>query len=207
RRTALFRRSQRGRDRAGHGRGQAHDLPRMGVRQGLAAHQHAALMDADELQRWRRVRDAFDELLDLPVAERAARLDEIQRDDAQLARDLRDLLADTELDPETADPPDDAPDQRKGTVISDRFRLLRLLGIGGMGEVHLAERTDELDRKVALKLVRNDLPISIERARREQQILARLNHPHIAGLLDAGITDAGQPWFAMEYVDGERITD
>ncbi len=164
-------------------------------------------MDADELQRWRRVRDAFDELLDLPVAGRAARLDEIQRGDAQLARDLRDLLADTDLDPEMADPPDDVPDQREGTVVSGRFRLLRLLGIGGMGEVHLAERTDDLDRKVALKLVRNDLPISIERARREQQILARLNHPHIAGLLDAGITDAGQPWFAMEYVDGERITD
>jgi serine/threonine-protein kinase len=164
-------------------------------------------MDADSLQRWRLARDAFDTLLDLPACERVTRLDEIHRGDAQLARDLRDLLAHTEFDADADDPPDDAPDRREGTVISGRFRLLRLLGVGGMGEVHLAERTDELDQKVALKLVRNDLPVSIERARREQQILARLTHPHIAGFVDAGITDARQPWFAMEYVDGERITD
>ncbi len=94
-----------------------------------------------------------------------------------------------------------------GDLIGSHFRVLRLLGRGGMGEVYLAERTDDVQKQVALKVMRTDLPISVARARRERQILARLNHPNIAGLVDAGVDDRGQPWFAMEYVEGERITD
>lgn len=165
-------------------------------------------MDEPTLLRWRRARTAFGELLDSPDELRNARIDEIAHGDEQLASDLRTLLA--QVEPEQ----DDAPAEdgtntadRLGTIISGRFRLLRRIGSGGMGEVYLAGRTDELDQKVALKLVRSDLPVPIERARREQQILARLAHPNIAGLVDAGVTGAGQPWFAMDYVDGERITD
>ncbi|ANB18943.1 serine/threonine-protein kinase [Dokdonella koreensis] len=167
-------------------------------------------MDGETLERWRRAREAFGTLIDLPADARAARLAAIGSGDARLAADLAALLAQVgELVDETdgAEAAAEPVAQRAGTVIGGRFRLLGLLGIGGMGEVHLAERTDELDRKVALKLVRSDLPIPVARARREQQILARLSHPHIAALVDAGIGDAGQPWFAMEYIDGARITD
>ncbi|MCR6702187.1 MAG: hypothetical protein NVV68_14005 [Dokdonella sp.] len=168
-------------------------------------------MDASTREHWRRVREAFGVLIDLPAPQRAAQLAAFGAEDATLAADLAALLAQAEAgagaDPDDAGATAEPAPRRAGTIVGGRFRLLGLLGIGGMGEVHLAERTDELDRKVALKLVRGDLPIPAARARREQQILARLSHPHIAALVDAGIGEAGQPWFAMEYVDGARITD
>lgn len=89
------------------------------------------------------------------------------------------------------------------------YRVLSLLGQGGMGSVWLAERADGLfARQVALKLVH---PVLMgrrvtERFAREREILASLTHPHIARLLDAGITDAGQPYLALEYVAGKPIT-
>ncbi len=167
-------------------------------------------MDASTRERWRRVRDAFGVLIDLPAPQRAVHLAALHAEDAALAADLAALLAQADAAGGAGDDAGAAAEpapRRAGTIVGGRFRLLDLLGIGGMGEVHLAERTDELDRKVALKLVRGDLPIPAARARREQQILARLSHPHIAALVDAGIGDAGQPWFAMEYVDGARVTD
>ena len=88
------------------------------------------------------------------------------------------------------------------------YRLVELIGRGGMGAVYLAERADEqFEKQVALKL----LPIGVggEAAQRrflaERQILARLVHPHIARLLDGGITDDGTPYFVMDYVDGVPI--
>jgi eukaryotic-like serine/threonine-protein kinase len=89
------------------------------------------------------------------------------------------------------------------------YRVLSLLGQGGMGSVWLAERADGLfARLVALKLVH---PVLMgrrvtERFAREREILASLAHPHIARLLDAGITDVGQPFLALEYVAGKPIT-
>ena len=171
-------------------------------------------MDAAALQRRRRERAAFHELLDLSPQAREARLADYAGDDPALARALRATLAaadeDVIADIASGDRPDAGErhaEERGPTVVSGRFRLLRLLGIGGMGEVHLAERIDDVQQRVALKLVRDDLPISHARARRERQILAKLNHAHIAGLIDTGIAQTGQPWFAMEYVEGERITD
>jgi len=88
------------------------------------------------------------------------------------------------------------------------WRLLTLIGQGGMGRVYLAERADgAFDQRVAIKL----LPVfpgdaaGLRRAWRERQFLAGLNHPHIARILDGGNTDEGQPWVAMEYVDGQPI--
>ncbi|MBC8164310.1 MAG: serine/threonine protein kinase, partial [Bryobacteraceae bacterium] len=89
------------------------------------------------------------------------------------------------------------------------YRLLRLLGNGGMGAVYLAERADgELDQQVAIKFVRAgaDLPSFRERFLRERQILASLNHPGIARLLDAGHS-GGHPYLVMEHVDGTRIDE
>ncbi|HEX7012615.1 MAG TPA: tetratricopeptide repeat protein [Steroidobacteraceae bacterium] len=94
-----------------------------------------------------------------------------------------------------------------GTVIG-RYRVLKLLGRGGMGAVYLAERADEqFEQQVALKLIGRTLPSGAlaRRFRAERQILAHLNHPNIARLLDGGAGEGGVPYLAMEYVEGTRI--
>jgi tetratricopeptide (TPR) repeat protein/predicted Ser/Thr protein kinase len=85
------------------------------------------------------------------------------------------------------------------------YRLLRELGQGGMGVVYLAERADgQFEQRVALKLIKRGMDSDdiLRRFLGERQVLARLSHAHIARLLDGGITAEGQPYFAMEYVDG-----
>jgi serine/threonine-protein kinase len=89
------------------------------------------------------------------------------------------------------------------------YRLLRRLGEGGMGTVYLAERTDgDFVQQVALKFLQASAegsPVLLERFTRERQMLARLEHPGIAHLLDGGVLTDGKPFLAMEYVEGERI--
>jgi tetratricopeptide (TPR) repeat protein/predicted Ser/Thr protein kinase len=87
------------------------------------------------------------------------------------------------------------------------YRLTRLLGRGGMGSVYLAERDDgEVDQLVAIKFLRfGDEPGLKDRFLRERQILAKLNHPGIARLLDAGHSSLGQPYLVMEYIEGEPV--
>lgn len=90
-----------------------------------------------------------------------------------------------------------------------QYRLLRRLGEGGMGTVYLAERTDgDFVQQVALKFLQASAegsPVLLERFTRERQVLARLEHPGIAHLLDGGVLTDGKPFLAMEYVEGERI--
>jgi serine/threonine-protein kinase len=91
-----------------------------------------------------------------------------------------------------------------GTLIGP-YRLVSELGHGGMGVVYLAERADgHFEQRVALKLIKRGMDSDeiLRRFLAERQVLARLNHQHIARLLDGGLTDEGQPWFAMEYVEG-----
>lgn len=88
------------------------------------------------------------------------------------------------------------------------YRLLEQIGSGGMGAVYLAEREEQYEQKVALKLVDPALvrsPDILARFRFERQVLAQLNHPNIARLLDGGITQQGVPYLVMEYVDGSPI--
>ncbi|MBZ0154475.1 MAG: protein kinase [Planctomycetes bacterium] len=88
------------------------------------------------------------------------------------------------------------------------FRVLERIGSGGMGVVWLAERREPIEQRVALKVIRSDRLDKAYRARfeMEQQALSRMDHPNIARLLDAG-DDAGQSWFAMEYVPGQPLAD
>src|ERR1700692_2828562 len=87
------------------------------------------------------------------------------------------------------------------------YRILKLLGEGGMGVVYLAERRD-LGTQVAVKVLRDAWlsPARRERFATEQRTLAQLNHPSIARIYDADILDDGTPWFVMEYVDGSPLT-
>jgi eukaryotic-like serine/threonine-protein kinase len=103
-----------------------------------------------------------------------------------------------------AEAPVDGITGRPGVLIGP-YRLVRELGQGGMGIVYLAERADgQFEQRVALKLIKRGMD-SDEILRRflgERQVLARLSHTHIARLLDGGVSAGGQPYFAMEYVDG-----
>ena len=88
------------------------------------------------------------------------------------------------------------------------YRILRELGHGGMGVVYLAERADAaFEKRVAIKVVRGGFAgeALLQRFREERRILATLDHPNIARLLDGGTTDDGLPYFVMEYVDGKPI--
>src|SRR5271163_447170 len=90
------------------------------------------------------------------------------------------------------------------------YTLISLIGQGGMGSVWLARRSDgRFERKAALKFVNIALagPATEERFKREGSILGRLTHPHIAELLDAGISSAGQPYLILEYIDGTTIDE
>ncbi len=90
------------------------------------------------------------------------------------------------------------------------YKILREIGSGGMGTVFLAERDDgEFSMRVALKIVRQSVADRevISRFKRERQILANLNHPNIAVLHDGGVSEKGEPYLAMEYVDGETLIE
>jgi non-specific serine/threonine protein kinase/serine/threonine-protein kinase len=89
-----------------------------------------------------------------------------------------------------------------------RYRLIEVMGVGGMGEVWRAQQEDPIRRTVAIKLIKlgMDTREVIARFEAERQALALLNHPNVAKVLDAGATDAGRPYFVMEYVAGEPIT-
>ncbi|MBK6726486.1 MAG: protein kinase [Xanthomonadales bacterium] len=88
------------------------------------------------------------------------------------------------------------------------YRLLRLIGSGGMGDVWLGERADgTVEQRVAIKRVRGSIAAFAERLASERRILARLSHPNIARFIDAGVDALGQPWMALEHVDGAAVTD
>src|SRR6516165_5023370 len=107
-----------------------------------------------------------------------------------------------------AEPTIDAPvNERPGTQIGP-YKLLQQIGEGGMGTVFLAEQTEPVQRKVALKLIKPGMDSRqvISRFEAERQALALMDHPHIAKVLDAGTTEAGLPYFVMELVKGTPIT-
>ena len=166
---------------------------------------------------WAALNRLLDEALELPAAQRERWVDELAADYEPLKPKLRVLLA-RSAQMETGDflrtlPKLDldaeeiARVEQPGAHVGP-YRLVRELGSGGMGVVWLAERVDGLVRRpVALKLPHGAWRRAglAERMAREREILASLTHPHIARLYDAGVTDAGQPYLAIEYVEGERI--
>jgi len=158
---------------------------------------------------WCDVKAVLARILEAPPADRPALMDELCASDPGLRSSVEALLKlegradsvfDTALAPGTALRREDAPPESIGP-----YRIVRELGRGGMGVVYLGERDDgEYRKQVAIKLITAGWRGGVlERAfRRERQILAQLDHPGIARMLDGGSTAEGQPYFIMEYVEG-----
>jgi non-specific serine/threonine protein kinase/serine/threonine-protein kinase len=161
----------------------------------------------DGASRWNRVRDLFEEALDLEAASRDSLLDAIAERDPPLAAEVRSLLAAHEEATGVLDTPPlsraAAPPDRIGP-----YRILELIGRGGMGVVYRATRDEEsFTQQVAIKLIdpfmRSDE--ILRRFRAERQILAMLEHPNIARLIDGGTAPDGSPYLVMEYVAGKPL--
>jgi serine/threonine-protein kinase len=168
--------------------------------------------------RWQRISAIFERAVELPPAERAALLDHECAGDAALRGEVEAMLA--------ADSAGDTFDARahdlRGRAAADwvewnapldgqligAWRVVREIGRGGMGLVFLVERADgQFEQQAALKLIKRGMDSEAVLARflRERQILARLKHRNIAGLIDGGIAPDGRPYFVMEHVDGVTL--
>jgi tetratricopeptide (TPR) repeat protein/tRNA A-37 threonylcarbamoyl transferase component Bud32 len=163
--------------------------------------------------RWQRLQELFDGLVATPPAERATWLAGIDAEDELKREALALVEAESSAKAGMTAQLNEAAARIAGPRPSGRqlgpYRLIEEIGSGGMGTVFLAERVDDnFDQRVAIKLLRG-IPTrdSTERMRRERQILADLNHPHIARLLDGGSTADGEPYLVMEYIDGVPINE
>ena len=168
--------------------------------------------------RWEKIKPIFAEALACPPAERDAFLRQACGEDDALRAEIQSLLEAHGSVPsyfevpaaeglQLANPPEEINDgsgQRIGPYV-----LRHEVGRGGMGTVYVAERTDgQFHQQVAIKLIKRGMDSDevLRRFRYERQILASLNHPNIARLLDGGVTEQGQPYFVMEYIEGVPIT-
>ena len=164
---------------------------------------------------WPQVKELFKAAVDLPPRERIALLN---RADTKIRREVESLLeSDAQSDnlfesPIAALPFDLWRDREDEESIGCRlgaYEIVREIGRGGLGVVYLAERADEqFQKQVAIKLIKRGLDTDEiqRRFRNERQILATLDHPNIARLLDAGTTESGLSYFVMEYIEGQSIT-
>ena len=165
--------------------------------------------------RWQRREDLFHSALERPPADRAAFLTEACGGDTELRADVEQLLQADEQASSFVGKAAAGVGRAAATVLPENeqlgaYRIVRELGRGGMGTVYLAERADaQFQMRVAIKLIKRgmDSDAVLERFRHERQILAGLEHPNIARLLDGGTTDEGLPYFVMEYVDGQPIDE
>ncbi len=171
-------------------------------------------MDAE---RWRRLEVLFDQALACPDAERGGFLAEACAGDDELHRELAAMLdssptAGSSLRRAVATEVRLLATGAAATQVGrriGRFRLLKLLGEGGMGAVYLAERDDaQFSHRVAIKILAHAVgsPEAVARFRDERQILAALEHPHIVRLLDGGSTEDDLPYLVMEHIEGTTIT-
>ncbi len=166
--------------------------------------------------RWQRLQELFHEVVECEPEQRAAILDRQCADDPELRGDVERLLSANDRaggfisEPAIASP-GIAFDEDDTSQVGRRvgaYRLIREIGRGGMGAVYLADRADgDFEQRVAIKLIKRGMDTDqvLARFRAERQILASLDHPNIARLLDGGTTPDGVPYFAMEYIEGEPI--
>ena len=169
-------------------------------------------------ERWQQVSEALDKALQLSPAQLQHYLAEIAQRDPELHRELESLLVSHEQAgreflnaPTLQTTQDEGKANLRLTLLGRRlgaYQIVEQIGVGGMGAVYRAFRADDQYRKqVALKVVRGgqDSAFVISRFKNERQILASLDHPNIAHLLDGGTTEDGAPYFIMELIEGESI--
>jgi serine/threonine protein kinase/Tfp pilus assembly protein PilF len=166
-------------------------------------------------ERWQQVKAVLQDALEKNGTERAAFLETACQGDEELRSEVESLLAcEGEVDDFIETPffriwRDDDKPLAEGERIG-AYRIVREAGRGGMGSVYLAERADEeFHKQAAIKVVRRGMDSDeiVRRFRSERQILAHLDHPHIAKLLDGGTTADGRPYFVMEWVEGRPIDE
>ena len=162
---------------------------------------------------WGRLRRYFEESQSLSAVERVALLERVRKEDPDLGAQLEALVAQDESDEVSltgaissaaAQLREDDADRRIGLRLGP-WRIVSHIARGGMGDVFEAERADgEFEQRVAIKLIGAGAlsPDAVARFRAERQILARLNHPNIAQIVDGGTADDGVTYLVMEYVDG-----
>lgn len=163
-------------------------------------------------ERWQQLQELFNAAVELTPSQQAAFLDQACADDATLRQQAESLLlasadATKRIQSAIGDAARDLP-RLEDTLLIGPYKVIQELGRGGMGAVYLAVRADdEYQKRVAIKVVQHDLadPEVLRRFRNERQILAGLDHPYIARLLDGGTTPAGMPYVVMEYVEGDPI--
>ena len=161
-------------------------------------------------QNWDKIQDLFHTCIELSLEEQKLFIERLKKNDSAIAGEVENLLnahhsAGTFLDDEIADDMFIKPGEMVGP-----WQIIKEIGKGGMSSVYLASRADgQFERNVAIKFLHGLLP-GKEMHRRlelERNILASLQHKNIAQLLDAGFTDAGRPYFILEYIDGKPITE
>ncbi|HMK87863.1 MAG TPA: serine/threonine-protein kinase [Steroidobacteraceae bacterium] len=163
--------------------------------------------------RWEQIKELLYRGLQVDPSRRSEFLDEVCADDRALRAELASLLkAGADIGSQFL--PSGGESRvtgvlAEGELFAERFRLLRKLGEGGMGQVWLAEQTAPVRRQVALKLIKAGMYDEevVQRFQSERQSLAIMDHPAIAKVFDAGTTRHGQPYFVMEYVPGVPITE
>jgi eukaryotic-like serine/threonine-protein kinase len=168
--------------------------------------------------RWQEVEEAFQTALDLPGDERAKYLERVLVEDPEVGKAVEKLLRHYDDVGDELDHPilertgvadlaqilEDESDPMIGQRLG-AYRIEKEIGRGGMGTVYLASRADNVfQRRVAIKIIKHGLSSDfiLQRFRHERQILANMDHPNIARLLDGGATLTGQPYFVMEYIEG-----
>lgn len=176
---------------------------------------------------WQKVDEIFPQVADLPDdAEREARLKNLCGDDENLRREISEMLRVEEKAENFIESPvvlpdslsrffSDAETERQFKIRLEgekigAYKILQKIGAGGMGTVYLAERADgEFQKKVAVKFIKKgaDTDFNLSRFRRERQILANLEHPFIARLLDGGTMPDKLPYLVMEYVEGKNLLE
>ena len=167
-------------------------------------------------ERWQQVKNIFHQALEQETGRCGEFLDQACGDDAELRREVESLLREDQgatnpLDKPLSQVAASLMPTNQDSLLGRRigvYRLTGLIGQGGMGAVYRAARDDQqYQKEVAIKLVKGGLgpDFAMQRFRRERQILARLEHPNIARLLDGGATEEGWPYLVMEKIDGQTI--
>jgi eukaryotic-like serine/threonine-protein kinase len=165
----------------------------------------------ERLEQWQKIKEIVGSALERPPADRAAFLNEVCSENAELRAEVESLLAAHGKSDDLSKSPwlVESKELEVEVNVIGPYHLLKELGVGGMGQVWLAQQTEPVRRQVALKLIRAGMydASTVQRFKAERQSLAMMDHPAIAKVFDAGTTATGQPYFVMEYVDGVPITD